>query len=218
MYGENAAALDRLTREVQGLPEITPAEKEVPTVQKAPAEETAAPAEEKPALPSFEDLWKVADEPIDWTEALTFPAPLNQDIPPEKWEVYFDKADAVLRGDPEAYLTVLATADPMADLRPFVADLEVTAPSGDELRATFAVREDLMADDPRAYLCGLALRMARDLFAVLPVNHVVITATSEGKNLLTAPFTRQGLHKVRFAFIDPVEFALSCGAVLTPEA
>ena len=57
-----------------------------------------------------------------------------------------------------------------------------------------------------AYLCGMALRIARDLFAVLPVLKVEVATDA-----LTVTFTRAQMNKVRFAFIDPVKFVKECG-------
>ena len=99
----------------------------------------------------------------------------------------------------------------MADLMPYVAALDVSTQSADHLRAAFAVRPDLMEGDARRYLSGMALRIARDLFAVLPVTQVTVEARQEDANLLTVGFERRELNKVRFTFIDPVEFVEACG-------
>lgn len=199
LYGENAAANARLAAELRG---------DSPTGPAAPADPVYAA---RPALPDFIDLWKVADEPIDWTEALTSAAPQSQPVPMDKWRIYHRLADDVLHGDPDAYLTVLRTANPMADLMPYVASLDVSTVSGDELCAAFSVRPDLMDDNARRYLSGMALRIARDLFAVLPVTRVSVQALRDNTPVLEVPFERRELHKVRFAFIDPVSFVEGCG-------
>ena len=160
----------------------------------------------QPALPAFSALWKTADETIDWTDILVSPTPTDGLTPPDKWAVYHRHAEGVLKGDIAAYLAVLQYENPMADLTPYVAALDVTTVDADTLRASFAVRPDLLAKDADAYLCGMALRIARDLFAALPVLTVEVAATQGDAALLTAVFTRAQMNKVRFAFIDPVEF------------
>jgi len=57
----------------------------------------------------------------------------------------------------------------------------------------------------------MALRIARDFFAALPVLTVEVTAVQDETTLLTVTFTRALMNKVRFAFIDPVEFVTECG-------
>lgn len=167
----------------------------------------------KPSLPPFRKLWKTADETIDWTDILVSPTPTDGLTPPEKWAMYHKYAAGVLQGDIGAYLAVLQADNPMADLTPYVASLDVTTVNADLLRAAFTPRPDLLEKDAREYLCGMAVRTARDLMAALPVLTVDVTATQDDQPLLTVSFTRQMMNKVRFAFIDPVEFAMSCGAV-----
>ena len=218
LYGENAAALKKLDRDVQGMAGVEPA-----LMQTAPAQASApvhAPSpEKKPVLPPFEALWKTADEPIDWTEVFASPTPTDGLTDPEKWTQYREYAASILHGDLAAYLKVLQTANPMADLMPYVAALDVSALDSDALRAVFTARPDLLqpVDEARRYLAGMAVRIARDLFAVLPVTHVTVTGQHDEKTLLTVDFSRQELNKVRFAFIDPVSFVTACGGEFAPE-
>ena len=162
----------------------------------------------QPALPPFCQLWKTADETIDWTDILVSPTPTDGLTPPDKWALYHRHAAAVLKGDVAAYLDVLQSENPMADLTPYVSALDVATVDADTLQATFAPRADLQGDE---YLCGMALRIARDLFAALPVLTVEVTAAQGEAALLTVSFTRTQMNKVRFAFIDPVEFVAACG-------
>lgn len=165
---------------------------------------------QQPTLPAFRDLWKTADETIDWTDILVSPTPTDGLTPPDKWALYHQHAEGVLKGDIAAYLAVLQAENPMADLTPYVAALEVTTVDADSLCAAFSVRPDLMHKNADAYICGMAVRIARDLFAVLPVLAVEVRATQGDKPLLSVSFTRAQMNKVRFAFIDPVEFVKDC--------
>ena len=167
----------------------------------------------QPALPDFRDLWKTADETIDWTDILVSPTPTDGLTPPDKWAVYHQHAKGVLQGDIAAYLAVLQAENPMADLMPYVSALDVTTVDADTLRAAFSVRPDLMDKDADTYISGMALRIARDLFAALPVLTVDVKAAQGDDVLLTVSFTRAQMNKVRFAFIDPVDFVKECGGV-----
>lgn len=170
------------------------------------AADATEPAQQ-PALPPFSQLWKTADETIDWTDILVSPTPTDGLTPPDKWALYHRHAQAVLQGDLAAYLAVLQAENPMADLMHYVSALDVTTVDADALRATFAPRADLQGDE---YLCGMAVRIARDLFAALPILTVEVAAQQANEVLLTASFTRAQMNKVRFAFIDPVEFVRNC--------
>ena len=112
---------------------------------------------------------------------------------------------------------MLRAANPMADLTPYADTIDVTAQNADTLRATFTARADLLTEDRKGYLCGMAVRIARDLFAVLPVTRVAVEAAYESASLLSVTFDKADMNKVRFAFIDPVEFTVQCGGVFTKE-
>ena len=164
--------------------------------------DTPGPAN-PPALPAFTQLWKTADETIDWTDILISPTPTDGLTPPEKWAFLHQHASDVLMGDVAAYLAVLQQENPMADLMPYVTALDVTCANADTLRVTFSSRRDLHGEE---YLCGMAVRIARDLFAALPVLQVEVSA----QDALAVTFTRAQMNKVRFAFIDPAEFVKKC--------
>lgn len=173
------------------------------------AADTPAPIKQ-PTLPPFHQLWKTADETIDWTDILVSPTPTDGLTSADRWALYHRYAADVLTGDVNAYLAVLQAENPMADLTPYVAALDVATVDADTLRATFAARPDLLQDNRDEYLCGMALRIARDLFAALPVLTVAVTGIQENDTLLSVTFTRAQMNKVRFAFIDPVEFVENC--------
>lgn len=180
--------------------------------QAAPPAETpkkASYADER-SLP-FTELWKVADESIDWTEVLASPVPPDNLVSAEKWALYRQYASQVLSGDTAAYLAVLKAVDPMRDLAPYTASLSVTTRDADVMLAKFEVRDDLLASDGEYYLCGLSLRIARDLFAALPVTHVLVTAVQQGQEIRKIDFPRSAMHGARFAFVDPVAFVAQLG-------
>ena len=155
-----------------------------------------------PALPPFQALWHTVDDSIDWTDILVSPTPTDGLTPADTWGFLHSQANAVLHGDTSAYLAVLTHIKPMADLLPYVASLEVTPVDSDTLRVLFAPRPDLLAEHGQAYLCGMAVRIARDLFAALPV----LTVDVNAGDALDVSFARAQMNKVRFAFIDPVDF------------
>lgn len=198
------------------LPEAVSAEKPTavrdeptaPAAQNAEKSADSAPkvtyADEK-SLP-FTELWKVADEPIDWTEVLSSPIPTDGLVSAEKWAIYRQYADKVLSGDTATYLDVLKAVDPMGDLAPYTSSLSVATRDADVMLATFAVRDDLLDSDGEHYLCGLSLRIARDLFATLPVTHVIVTATQKEQTIRRVDFPRSAMQNARFQFVDPVAF------------
>lgn len=235
MNRDNAAQLAELTRQLeqsQGvvLPdEPVPAAPAVPTrpvwqttlqsaaprtVAPAPQAVPAKPAE--PAFPPFEDFWRTADETVEWTDALAHAHPVDGLTSEHLWSFFHEHAEAVLNGELPAYLEVLKAANPLGDLKPYARTFNVRAVNADNLIVTFEALPAYLGKDPaevRRYLSGIALRCARDLMALLPVTEVQVQARADGKVLLTVPFLRDELQKVRFSFVDPEQFAVQCGAV-----
>ena len=135
----------------------------------------------------------MADEPIDWTEVLSSPIPTDGLVSAENWALYRQYADKVLSGDTAAYLGVLKAVDPMRDLAPYTSSLSVATRDGEH------------------YLFGLSLRIARDLFATLPVTHVIVTATQKEQPIKRVDFPRSAMQNARFQFVDPVAFVGQLG-------
>ena len=156
----------------------------------------------QPSFPPFEQLWKTADETVDWTEALISAEPADGLTNPQLWRFYHTQAKAVLDGDLHAYAEVLRAGKPLHDLTRYTTAMSIDVNSADKLTARFTPAEAYLQQDARRYLCGMALRIARDLMAILPVTTVRVEADGH----LDVTFSRAELQKVRFSFVDPVAF------------
>lgn len=55
------------------------------------------------------------------------------------------------------------------------------------------------------YVCSVCIRIARDMFALLPVLHVIVHAVLNDKTIISVDFDRTTLTKVKFGYIDPSE-------------
>lgn len=188
------------------------------TSGEAPAEEAAAKAtaEYRSAFPPFEQLWKTADDTVDWTEALAHEKPNDGLTSAHLWGFFHQYADRVLQGDLTAYVEVLKTANPLGDLTSFVSSFHLRAVDADELAVKFQAHPAYLTRgkaETHRYLCAVALRSARDLMALLPVCRVAVTAVQGEKTLLQVVYDREEMQKVRFSFVDPVTFAAGHGAV-----
>lgn len=182
--------------------------------------ETAAPAAPvyKSTFPPFEQLWKTADDTVDWTDALAHDQPTDGLTSTHLWQFFHQHAARVLEGDVAAYVEVLKAANPLGDLAPYAAGFDVEAASADRVLVNFSVHPAYMdkgEDEVRRYLCAVALRCARDVMALLPVREVLVTARENQQCLMQVLFDRSELQKVRFSFIDPVAFVTGCGAAFT---
>ena len=163
-------------------------------------------------FPALTSVWKTADETVDWTEVLAHDRPADGLTTMRLWEFYRKYADRVLKGDLQAYVDVLSAANPLGDLTPFAANLQMRTPDADTLQASYECCPEYMKKARDLYLCGLSLRIARDLFAVLPVRRVQVEATENGVTVFRNTFDRDDLRNMNFKFLDPVAFAKEHGA------
>lgn len=177
-----------------------------------PAEKPQSTPVKKLQIPALTTVWKTADETVDWTEVLAHDRPVDGLTSQRLWDFYRKYAERVLKGDIQAYVDVLTTANPLGDLTPFAANLQMRTPDADTLQASFECCPEYMKKARELYLCGLSLRIARDLFAVLPVQRVQVEATENGVPVFRNTFERDALRDVNFKFLDPVAFAKTHGA------
>lgn len=187
------------------------------------AEKKDAPAsrpEPAPAaLPSFDQIWQTADESIDWTDILSGRNTMGLDPVSHRWQFLRKHAGNVLNGSLPDYAAVLQEIRPLDDMKAYAHHIRVRAVSSDEIAVSYEAFEEDASDNATAYehyLCGIALRCARDIFAVLPVTHVQVKASAAGVQQLQVCFKRSDMQKTLFTFIDPVDFVRDLGGELTP--
>ena len=163
-------------------------------------------------VPDIRNIWKTADETIDWTDALAHNAPSDGLTGQRLWSFYHKHAEKVLAGDLNAYTEILQKANPLGELTDYADGISMRAPDPDRLESVFICKEELLEKDKNLYLSALGLRIARDLLACLPVSEVVITGEHAGKTVYEVTFARQQLLHRNFAFVDPVALSEECGA------
>ena len=163
---------------------------------KPPAEKPQRVVVKQPDI-GIDNLWMTADETIDWTDALGHEYPL---------------AEAVLNGDLQAYAEVLKKANPLGELTGFANGISLRAPTADRVEALFHCLGEYMEKDEKKYLCAMGVRIARDLFACLPVSEVGVEARMNGKPVMHVTYHRDQLLHRNFTFLDPVNLTEECGA------
>ena len=167
---------------------------------------------------TLDNLWMTADETIDWTEALSRETPADGLTGQELWRFYHEQAEQVLRGNVAAYARVLRKTNPLGELTAYADGMTMRAPSAERVEGSFTCREELLRQHGAAYLASMGLRIARDLFACLPVTEVGVTAYQNGEKVLKVTYPRDALRHVAFSFINPVELTERCGGIIRTEA
>ena len=158
----------------------------------------------------------------------------------EEWEEMHGFAAEVLKGDIDAYLDVIDQANPFEQLLDFGSDFQFGTESADRMEIEFRVKSETVVpnecaelsktgkltvkdmtktmyyDITQDYVCSTAIRLAREVFAMLPVKYVYIhavdkqlnTATGhdEEMDILSVAFEREKFENANFERIDPSDF------------
>ena len=160
---------------------------------------------------TLDNLWKTADETVDWTGALAHEQSPDGLTSPVLWCFYHRHAQRVLNGDIQAYADVLKAANPLGELTEFAESMTLRPVSAGRVECEFEAKEALTADSPKQYLAAMGLRIARDLLACLPVDEVGIRTTLHGNTIMTVTYPREKLLHRNFLFADPEKLAEECG-------
>ena len=157
----------------------------------------------------------------------------------QDWKDRCDIASRVLRGDLSAYNEVIEETNPFAEIAGLGSSVRVSTHDPAFIEATLRVNSDQVV--PREaksllssgklsvkamplrrfneiyqdYVCGAALRVARELFAVLPIDAVDVTAEVDGFNsatgrnelstILSVQVTKSIADRINFELTDPSE-------------
>ena len=185
----------------------------------APVAAEPKPKKEKPKkvvvdqpVIGIHNLWKTADETIDWTDALSHSLPSDGLADARLWRFFHEKAAAVLAGNLKAYAEVLKISNPLGELTEFADGITIQPAGADRLESSFTAKAEYLEGNPRQYCAAMSIRIARDLFACLPVEEVAVRALSDGKEIMAVTYRREQLLHRNFSFLDPEAFAGECGA------
>lgn len=164
-------------------------------------------------------------EKIDWNRVETIPRKLA------------GLQERVLSGDIDAYYEVIEKAEPFNELVEFGSEFEIGTEDPKCIVAEFNIKEEDVIPDTMVtltetgkvsekkmtktayyemmqdYVCSVMIRMARDLFALLPVDKVIVHAVDTGVNTATGNqeeftyisviFDRATFEKINLDAIDP---------------
>lgn len=156
------------------------------------------------------DIHKITDDVIDWTEVMVSPSPPDDSYDAELWTYFHNVAAKVLSGDIDTYLQVINDINPLNDLLDYGTGFEFGTDSSLKMEVEFQINSDNVdmphnATEYQDYVCSVSIRIARDIFALLPVQNVVVHATSNGDDILSVCFDKRTFSGLKFNFIDPTE-------------
>jgi len=153
------------------------------------------------------------------------------------WEATCELAARILSGNTDACIDAIRQADPFSEISQLGSSIEIKAVNNKLIEATLHVNsEDVIPNEVETllksgklsvkkmtktrfyelyqdYVCGAVLRVARELFALLPIEMTIVTAVGELLNTKTGHMEEQPilsvaipietLNRLNFAMLDP---------------
>lgn len=174
-------------------------------VTRAPAV-PAVPIVDVPAIKrSIQDIYRGSDKPIDWEDALTNPSA----------DAYIrEHANSILDGNIDTYFQVITDINPLNDLIQYGSQFECGTEDPRKIFIHFNVNSGAILKQARTlpkeqyndlwqdYVCGCSIRIARDMFALLPVRHVIVDAHDGSREILSVDFKRRPFERLDFEHLD----------------
>lgn len=216
--------------------------------EESSAENTELVEEYNSHIEAITSIHKMSDGKIDWETLKAGNVPSDVVKGSEeykKWQDLQKFAEGILAGDIDSYFAVIDEAKPFDDLLDFGSEFEVGTDTPGKLEVEFKVKSaDVVPTDSYSltstgklsqkalsksaynelvqdYICSAILRVARDSFALLPIDTVVIHAVDKGLNsstgfdeeitLVSAKITRDQISSVNMERVDPSDAVQSFG-------
>lgn len=164
---------------------------------------------------SLKSIHKTSDDSIDWTEVLVSPVAPDKTYNQQMWEYYHNMAPKILAGDIDAYLKLIYEVNPLDDLLSYGGNFEFGTDNPRKIEVEFTLNEETLYSAKKRmnnieyntllqdYVCSVCIRIARDMFALLPISNTIVHAVLNGITIISVDFDRPSLSKVKFGYIDP---------------
>lgn len=138
------------------------------------------------------------------------------------WDIERRIAKLVIAKDPSGFQEALAYVDALGDVNDFGSRASVTRVQPDQMVLRYAIvdRETIPSEEPKLsspgrilsttmsadrywavfhdHVCSAALRIARDVFNILPVQHVIVNVSRNYENSMSGHRVSENILAVRF--------------------
>lgn len=168
------------------------------SVSPAPTEMNGLTAEDIKRIYLYEDA------PIDWTELIAGATADDLLMDQTVYAYCAQMASRVLSGDVDAYLEVIERMRPVDDLALYSGDFEFGTDKPSYIEVEFCAYPERVLQNGSSdifleeFISAVAVRVARDLMALLPVSKVLTHIEIDGNTVLSVNFARGELGPKNF--------------------
>lgn len=149
----------------------------------------------------IKNIYIKSDEPVDWTELLVSASADDVFMEQDKWKFLKNISRKVLSGDIDAYLETIEKMRPVDDLLEYGSSFEFGTDNPNCMEVEFQINSQNTLSDQELfdeYLDACTIRVARDLFALLPVKYVIVYVKNGENSILEAKFDKNIMETIDF--------------------
>ena len=182
------------------------------------------PKEEAPKKPKKGDVSKaimgiyaVSDKAIEWIAIKNSTSNLGY----ENWDYLKERADKVLGGDIDTYLEIINDVNPFSELIELGSEFECGTDNPMKMFVECKINADTVLEEYKSdkevfedYVAGVALKAARDIFALLPLWQVEVTCLEGEQTVLNVKFTRDNFESLNFDKLDASDTIKKLGGII----
>ncbi len=160
------------------------------------------------------NLYLKSDEPVDWTELLVSTTADDMFMEQDKWIFLKGISHRILSGDIDAYLETIEKMRPVDDLLDYGSQFEFGTDNPKSMEVEFQINQHnntmqgsngIKSELYNKYVAACSIRVARDLFALLPVRYVIVYAQNGEKVVLEAKFDKNVLQAINLENTEATE-------------
>lgn len=141
-------------------------------------------------------LYMYSDALVDWTELISGTSADELFMNLDTHRYCMQMASRILSGDVDAYLEVIERMRPVDDLALYSGDFEFGTDSPTYIEVEFCAYPERVLQNGSSdmlleeFISAVAVRVARDLMALLPVSKVLTHIEIDGNTVLSVKFAR----------------------------
>lgn len=163
---------------------------------------------------TLKSIHNTSDEPINWKKLAQAETSEGFSYDEETWAYLHEAAPAILKGDIDTYLQVVFDVNPLDDLLDYGSNFEFGTDNSSKIEVEFVINDEALSDAAQRlnqidynallqdFVCSMSLRIARDMFALLPVKDVIVHTVLGGDTIFSVDFNIDTFSKINFGYID----------------
>lgn len=162
-------------------------------------------------------IYAISDKQIDWISIKNSDSNLGY----EDWDYLKENASKVLDGDIDTYLKIIQDVNPFDELQALGSTFECGSDNPMKMSVECNINKEQVLEEYKDnkelledYVAAIALKAARDIFALLPLWQVEFTAVDGERTILNVKFQRDSFETLNFDKLDASETITKLGGII----